>query len=152
DLVGTDWNDIEAVARRELTPTLANGGQPAIVFHSGTPLKKFFEAEVNSLAAGGSGEDVPTYLETRSVSLSRDGDLVLGRTPPWRQAVDQAAVEGLEVPLPQYYYLTHALLVLAANFATDRNGCIEHIIRRLRSRPEGPIRVYVLDRETQLLL
>lgn len=103
--------------------------------------------------AGASPDDFPAYSEARSVYLAAPGDLVVGRGEAWRQAVAASEAVPVEVDEPRYYYLTHALLTLAASEPSDRPAPpLALLIRQLRDVPATVVRLFAMDAEARLLL
>jgi len=153
-LLGIDLAAAEVAAEKELRPFgVARGAAPAIVLGAASTLKGCFEADVAKLAMGASPDDFSAYNEARSVYLAAPGDLVVGRGEAWRQAVAGSEVVPVEVDEPRYYYLTHALLTLAAAEPPDRPAPpLELLIRQLRDVPETVVRLFAVDPEARLLL
>ncbi|WP_326693688.1 hypothetical protein OG204_31205 [Streptomyces sp. NBC_01387] len=153
-LLGLDLSQVPAAARAELEPYGAlRGEQPAVVIGAATSLKKCFEADLAHVVEGTSPDDFASYNEARAVYLAGPGDLVVGRTEPWRQAVAASEAEGVEVPGLEFYYLTHALLTQAMTYAEsgERTG-LHRIVSRLREAPHTVVRLFALDLEAQILL
>ncbi|TSB21174.1 hypothetical protein [Streptomyces benahoarensis] len=153
-LLGLGLAGVEAAARTELVPyPAARGAVPAIVLGSATTLKKCYEADVAHLVEGTPPDDFATYNEARAVHLAAPGDLVVGRTEPWRQAVAGSAAEPVEVPELRHYYLTHALLTLAAQSPADAPAApLARLLRQLRQAPGTIVRLFALDPEARVLL
>ncbi len=134
--------DIEALAQtqlRRMTPGLAR--EPALILHSTTPEKRTFEGELAALAGGRSPYDSATHAETRATLFARPGDLLVGRTEPWKHAIACDGLDGVALPGCEHYYLSHALLDLAAR----RPAALEPIVAFVRARPRVIIRVYALE-------
>lgn len=152
ELLGLGWDEVPAAAQRELVPFVADGRpHRALLLHSATPVLKSLEADLSDTANGRAADDVAAYVETRSVSLAQAGDLCVGRTLAWQQAVKLAGVDAVDVSGLKYYYLSHALLSLAA----ETNGQAEALVRIaewLRAHPDALVRLYALDRELQVVL
>jgi len=151
-LLGLNWSEVDAAARVELVPHPPVDGEPSLILHSATSQKRMFEGHLDAIAAGRHAADAAAYIETRSVYLAAAGDLVVGRTEPWREAAALAPVESVEVPAIDYYYLTHALLTLADASRPHTSPTLGRLAAWLRSHPRSVVRVYALDRETQVLL
>jgi hypothetical protein len=60
--------------------------QPRLMVHSTTPYASSFETDLTAMVEGRPLLDLTTYVETRGLYLARSGDLVVGRTQPWRLA------------------------------------------------------------------
>ncbi|MGW3064260.1 hypothetical protein ACWDA8_12235 [Streptomyces sp. NPDC001130] len=153
-LLGTDLAGAKEAAGKELLPFGAARGQvPAIVLGTASTLKGCFEADVAQLALGRSPDDFSAYNEARAVYLAAPGDLVVGRGEPWRQAVAASAAVPVEVPELRYYYLTHALLAMAADSLADRPAPpLERLVRQLSAAPETVVRLFAIDTEARVLL
>ena len=151
-LLGMTWDEVPAAAARELTPYSSSGVPvPALILHSATSVLRSLEADLIDTADGRCAEDVTTYVEARSVCLARPGDLCVGRTLAWQHQVEMAGVESVTIPGLAYYYLSHAILRLAA----DTDGQAEplrRIVAWLRAREEPLVCPYALDREYQVVL
>ena len=151
DLIGVPLSGLRPVAAERLRPHVSDGTpRPSLVLHSATPALRYLESEVADALAGRPAEDGATNVETRAVALARPGDLVVGRTEPWRTAAELARAEPVAVPGIEWYYLSHALIRLAAG--GDSSGVLERIADALRARPDTVVRVYVLDAAMQVLL
>ncbi|MFE4333085.1 hypothetical protein ACFRQM_27780 [Streptomyces sp. NPDC056831] len=153
-LLGIDLAGTEVAAREELLPFGAVRGEvPAIVLGSATTLKKCYEADLAQLALGRSPDDFSAYNEARSVYLAAPGDLVVGRTEPWRQALAASEAVPVEVPELRYYYLTHALLTLAVASPPDAPATpLARLVRQLREAPHTVVRLFAIDPEARVLL
>ncbi|MFD7668387.1 hypothetical protein [Streptomyces sp. NPDC059788] len=153
-LLGLGLSEVPAAAAGELEPYGALRGEvPAVVIGAATSLKSCFEADVAHVVQGTSPDDFAAYNEARAVYLAAPGDLVVGRTGPWRQAVAEADVEAVEVPGLEFYYLTHALLTQATAYATSGPSAgLRRVVSRLREAPHTVVRLFALDLEAQLLL
>lgn len=151
-LLGLQLSEVPAAAKRELLPYVSDRApRRSLLMHSATPVLKFLEADLSDLLGGRPPDDVATYIETRAVNLARAGDLVVGRTAPWRAAAELEGVEAVAVPGIDYYYLSHALLQLLAQTGTD-SPVVQRLLRALRDEPETVVRVYSLDCEMQVVL
>ncbi|MGH8921364.1 MAG: hypothetical protein ACRD0H_24015, partial [Actinomycetes bacterium] len=114
DLLGMDLADVAAAAARELVPYVCDGTPvQTMVLHSATPVLHSLQADLAHAQSGQPADDVATYVEARSVSFAVPGDVVVGRTRPWRAAAELASVEAIDVPGIEYYYLSQSLLLLA---------------------------------------
>lgn len=152
-LLGVGLAQIAVAASAELQPYPNTPGvEPVVILGSASTLKKSFESDLACVEDGRAPDDFATYNEARSVYLACPGDLVVGRTLPWREAAAAAGIEAVDVPGVDYYYLTHALLVLAARHAVEPAPAIERILDRLRRQPQAVVRVFALDHEAMVLL
>ncbi|MEW2530843.1 hypothetical protein [Streptomyces sp. NPDC047071] len=149
-LLGFGPAEAEAAAREELTPAGAARDRPGIVAYSPPMAKRMFEGALESLAAGEPAEDWPTILEARSVCLAHADDLLIGRTPPWREAAAGRPV--VVVPDHDHFHLSHALLRLADGPADRWSRVLGPAIDRLRADPACVVRVYALDEPMRMLL
>ncbi|MFB7509896.1 hypothetical protein, partial [Streptomyces broussonetiae] len=93
-----------------------------------------------------------TYTEARSVLLATADDLSVGRTAPWAEAVGISGVPAVDLGDREHYYLSHALLVMAAEHDRGAVTPLRRIIDWLRSRSDAVIRLYALDLEMQIFL
>ncbi|MEU8539845.1 hypothetical protein AB0C52_07550 [Streptomyces sp. NPDC048717] len=155
-LLGIGPEEVPAATGRELRPYVSDGSPVrSLVLHSATPMLNSLEADLDDTANGRVADDVATYVETRAVSLAGPGDLVVGRTRPWREAARLAAradgVGVVEVPGIEYYYLSHALLRLAVTEG-ERAPALARLIEAVRKRPETLVRLYAVDLEIQIFL
>jgi hypothetical protein len=153
-LLGLDLSQVAAAARVELEPYGALRGElPAVVIGAATSLKKCYEADLAHVVAGTSPDDFAAYNEARAVYLAGPGDLVVGRTEPWRQSVAASEAEAVEVPGLEFYYLTHALLTQATRYVeSGMLTGLNRIVSRLREAPHAVVRLFALDLEAQILL
>ena len=152
DLLGLDLNDVPKAADCEFRPYVSDGTPVrSIVLHSATPVLKSLQADMNDALNRKPPDDVATYVETRAVALAGPQDLVVGRTHTWRIAAELAGVTLLEMPGIEYYYLSHAILRLAADQGADA-PTLARLIEELRTRPDTLVRLYSLDREIQMVL
>lgn len=143
---------LSAAAQRELRPFISDTGpERSLVMHSATPVLKFLEADLGDARHGRPPDDVATYIETRAVILAGDGDLVVGRTAPWKAAAELEGVEAVCIPGIDYYYLSHALLKLLADSGADAPQ-FQRLAAALRESPRTVVRLYSLDREMQVVL
>ena len=143
---------VSAAAERELRPFISDTGpERSLVMHSATPVLKFLEADLGDARHGRPPDDVATYIETRAVILADDGDLVVGRTAPWKAAAELEGVEAVCIPGIDYYYLSHALLKLLADSGGDAPQ-LQRLAAALRENPRTVVRLYSLDREMQVVL
>ena len=153
-LLGIPADQVAAVAAAEIVPFSAAPGErpPAVLLHSATASLKGFEGDLTDLREGRTPWDVPGYLEARQVALAEPGDLAVGRTAAWLEAVTARGVEHLVLPDLDHYYLTQALLVAAVTQDPDGSAVLEALVAWLRAHPDAVLRMYALDREAQVLL
>ncbi len=152
ELLGHSLDEVSSAAARELRPYVSDGAPvPSIVLHSATPVLRSMEADLSDAMSRRPPDDVATYVETRAVSLAGPGDLVVGRTHTWKVAADLAGVEAVTIPGIDYYYLSHAILKLAVD-SRGRAPQLVRLVERLREQPRTLVRLYSLDRETQMVL
>ncbi|MBV8177259.1 MAG: hypothetical protein JO045_00340 [Mycobacterium sp.] len=126
-------------------------GQSRLIVHSTTPFARGFETDLTAMVEGRPVWDLTTYVETRGLYLARTGDVVVGRTRPWRRAVASEGVRRLTLPDTDYYYMSHALLRRAVD-AGDRDPVIAQMIEFLRERPSAVVSPYDFEPEFQILV
>lgn len=131
--------------------TAADARRPALLLHSTTPELKTFEGDLEALVTGARGGDFTTYKEARSVYLARPGDLAVGRTLPWRAAVQVLGVEAVTLPELGHYYLSHALLAVAAEHRERPVPEMERLVDWVRQR-RPIVRLYAFEQEMQIFL
>lgn len=153
-LLAVEYSVIPTLVRQGLVPHQARDGTspPALLLHSTTSALRAFEGDTAELLAGRHPHDVATYTEARSVYLAGTNDLCVGRTEPWREAVNLRGVPAVDVVDIEHYYLSHALLVMARDHENGRTTPLQEIINWLRQRPDAVVRLYALDVETQIFL
>jgi hypothetical protein len=151
-LLGLPLAAVAAAATAEITPFIAGDEPaPALLLHSATSSTKGFEGDLTDVREGRAPWDVPGYLEARVIALAKPGDLAIGRTGPWREAVLANKVDHLVLPDLDHYYLSQALLVAAC--APERLGPqLTALVEWIQARPEAVVRLYALDREMQIFL
>ena len=125
--------------------------QSRLIVHSTTPNARGFETDLTAMVEGRAVSDLTTYVETRGLYLARSGDLVIGRTRPWRLAIAKEGVQRLQLPDTDHYYMSHALLRRAVD-AGDRDPVMARIIEFLRLRPSTVVSPYDFEPEFQILL
>lgn len=125
-------------------------GQSRLIVHSTTPFARGFETDLTAMVEGRPVSDLTTYVETRGLYLARSGDLVVGRTMPWRRAIAKEGVQRLAVPDTDHYYMSHALLRRAVD-AGDRDPVLARMIEFLRERPSAVLSPYDFEPEFQIL-
>jgi hypothetical protein len=125
--------------------------QSRLIVHSTTPSARGFETDLTAMVEGRPVSDLTTYVETRGLYLARSGDLVVGRTRPWRRAIAKQGVRRLTLPDTDHYYMSHALLRRAVD-AGDHDPVLARIIEFLRERPSTVVSPYDFEPEFQILL
>ena len=151
-LLGIDITELQKVASQELQPTPLGKNWPALIMHSQTPDVKSFEQDLLDLMNGPTPLDHTTYAEARSAYFARQQDLAIGRTNPWKTAVELEKINAIEIPGIDYYYLSHALLLLAEEHLISTSLEINQILEFLRSNEYTIVRVYNLEKEMQIFL
>jgi hypothetical protein len=126
-------------------------GQPRLMVHSTTPYASSFETDLTAMVEGRQVLDLTTYVETRGLYLARSGDLVIGRTLPWRHGTAAEGVERLTLPDADYYYMSQALLRRAVD-GGDRDPVMRQIIDFLRANPSTVVCPYDFEPEFQLFV
>jgi hypothetical protein len=125
--------------------------QSRLIVHSTTPSARGFETDLTAMVEGRPVSDLTTYVETRGLYLARAGDLVIGRTRPWRRAIAKEGVRRLALPDTDHYYMSHALLRRAVD-AGERDPVLARMIEFLRERPSAVVSPYDFEPEFQILL
>ena len=125
--------------------------QPRLMVHSTTPYASSFETDLTAMVEGRPLLDLTTYVETRGLYLARSGDLVVGRTQPWRRGAAASGVERLVLPDADYYYMSQALLRRAVD-GGDRDPVMRQIIEFLRENPSTVVCPYDFEPEFQLFV
>jgi len=153
-LLGMDRPAVAAAARQALKPFVEPAGERAraLILHGATPTTKGFEGDVHDLVNGRHVYDCATYLETRSVYLARPGDVCVGRTEPWAEAVAKARIDHLPIGRRDFYYLSQQLIVLALDRRSGIAGPLDGVVALVRAHPAVVIRLYALDSEMQVFL
>jgi len=148
-LLGVGAEAVGAHAVKELESYVAGHGPqpPSMLMHSATQTTKLFDADLADLIRGRPAHDVATYLETRVVSLGRPGDIAIGRTRPWREAVTRAGLSYVDIG-----DLAHALLVAALRHQQAPVPAINAMLDWLGRHPDAVLRLYALDTEMQIFL
>jgi hypothetical protein len=126
-------------------------GQSRLIVHSTTPSARGFETDLTAMVEGRPVSDLTTYVETRGLYLARNGDLVVGRTRPWRRAIAKEGVRRLTLPDTDHYYMSHALLRRAVD-AGEHDPVLAQIIEFLRERPSTVVSPYDFEPEFQIVL
>jgi hypothetical protein len=125
--------------------------QSRLIVHSTTPFARGFETDLAAMVEDRPVNDLTTYVETRGLYLARSGDLVVGRTRPWREAIAKHGVERLRLPDTYYYYMSHALLRRAVD-AGERDPVLARMIEFLRANPSAVVSPYDFEPEFQILV
>ncbi len=126
-------------------------GQRRVMVHSTTPYASSFETDLTAMVEGRPVLDLTTYVETRGLYLARSGDLVVGRTQPWRHGTAAEGVERLVLPDADYYYMSQALVRRAVD-GGDRDPVMRHIIDFMRENPSTVVCPYDFEPEFQLFV
>lgn len=129
----------------------ADRSRPRLIVHSTTPFASSFETDLAAMVSGAPVADLTTYVETRALYLARGGDLAVGRTRPWRDAVTVNGVERLCLPDSDFYYLSQALVRRAVD-GGDRDPVVRRIVEFLRATPTAVVCPYDFEPEFQLLV
>ncbi|MFJ7625089.1 hypothetical protein ACIQZN_01205 [Streptomyces sp. NPDC097595] len=152
-LLGHGVAQVADRAAKELLPYAEDPAAPeqvrAVIMHSATRTTRGFEGDLADVVAGRNPYDVAGYLESRAVTLAREGDLTVGRVGPWREAVARAGVSSVDVGALDYYYLSDALLTVAA---TPGQEVLRPLLDWYAAHPDAVVRLYALDLETQVFL
>lgn len=151
-LLGIGIAELQKVASEELQPAPFGENLPALIIHSQTPDVKSFEQDFLDLMNGSTPLDHTTYAEARSAYFARQGDLAIGRTNPWKTAIELGKINSIEIPGIDYYYLSHALLLLAEKHLSSPTFQINRIIEFLSNNVNTIFRVYNLEKEMQIFL
>ncbi len=126
-------------------------GQRRVMVHSTTPYASSFETDLTAMVEGRPVLDLTTYVETRGLYLARSGDLVVGRTQPWRHGAAAEGIERLALPDADYYYLSQALVRRAVD-GGDRDPVMRHLIDFMRNNPSAVVCPYDFEPEFQLFV
>jgi hypothetical protein len=150
-LLGLPLEAVPAAAEPVLLPSIHDDGTgPCIVIHSATPVLRNLQGDLEEMTRG-HADDTATYMETRSVCLARPGDLVVGRSVPWRMAAEHSGIEAITVPPLDLYYLSQGLIKLMAD-SDGQAPQVQRMIAFLREHPDTVVRLYSLDLELQIAL
>ncbi len=152
-LLGVEIKALTETATKELkpVPSLSSVGA-SIVMHSTTPDLKTFDGDLDKVIKGTTPTDYTSYKEARAVYLASAGDLAVGRIQPWKSGVQLGKLESVEIPGIDYYYLSHALLVLAEQHLREPSPQIIKITNFLKEHKNAVIRLYALEKEMQIFL
>lgn len=152
-LLGIEISELTETATKELkpVPTLKSVGA-SIVMHSTTPDLKTFDGDLDKVVKGTTPTDYTSYKEARAVYLASSGDLAVGRIQPWKTGVQLGNLESVEIPGIDYYYLSHALLVLAEQHLRAPSPQINKIITFIKDHKNAVVRLYALEKEMQIFL
>jgi len=152
-LLGIELKKLTETATKELqpVPSLKSVGA-SIVMHSTTPDLKTFDGDLDKVMNGITPTDYTSYKEARAVYLASTSDLAVGRIQPWKAGVQLGNLESVEIPGIDYYYLSHALLVLAEQHLEESSPQIEKIVNFLQDHKNAVIRLYALEKEMQIFL
>jgi hypothetical protein len=150
-LLSTEPGELPELVAEHVEFAAPSQGQRRLMVHSTTPYASSFETDLTAMVEGRPVLDLTTYVETRGLYLARSGDLVIGRTRPWRHGTAAEGVERLVLPDTDYYYLSQALLRLAVD-GGDRDPVIRQIIEFLRANPSTVVSPYDFEPEFQLFV
>ena len=126
-------------------------GQSRLIVHSTTPIARGFETDLTAMVEGRPVSDLTTYVETRGLYLARSGDLVVGRTRPWRLAIAKQGVRRLRCRIPTTTTCRTRCSRRAVD-AGDRDPVLARIIEFLRERPSAVVSPYDFEPEFQILV
>jgi len=150
-LLATEPGELPELVAEHVEFAAPSQGQRRLMVHSTTPYASSFETDLTAMIEGRPVLDLTTYVETRGLYLARSGDLVIGRTRPWRDGNAAEGVERLVLPDTDYYYLSQALLRRAID-GGDRDPVIRRIIEFLRANPSAAVSPYDFEPEFQLFV
>jgi hypothetical protein len=152
-LLGVSLDKLLDVANEELlpVPSLKDVGA-SIVMHSTTPDLKTFDGDLDKVIKNVPPMDYTSYKEARSVYLAGEGDVVVGRIEPWQSSANLGNATAVKIPVIDYYYISHALLVLAEQHLVSPEKTIDQIVDFLKANPNAVIRLYALEKEMQIFL
>jgi hypothetical protein len=123
--------------------------QPRLMVHSTTPYARGFETDLSAMVDGRPVMDLTTYVEARGLYLARGGDLVIGRTRPWRNAIAADGVRRLMLPDTDHYYMSHALLRRAVD-GGDRDPVMRQVLEFIHKHPSTVLCPYDFEPEFQI--
>lgn len=152
-LLGVGIDQLLEVANEELlpVPSLEEVGA-SIVMHSTTPDLKTFDGDLDKVIKNVPPMDYTSYKEARSVYLAGEGDIVVGRIEPWQASADLGKAKAIKIPVIDYYYISHALLVLAEQHLVSPSQEINELVDFIKANPNAVIRLYALEEEMQIFL
>lgn len=152
-LLGIDLPKLAQVVAQELQPVASVVDVETSVFmHSTTPDLNAFQGDLDKLYKELPGLDYTTYKETRAVYFAKKGDLSIGRVNSWATAVKTDQIDAIDIENTDYYYLSHALLVLAKQHLTQPVPQINALLDFLMQHPHAVVRLYALEQEMQIFL
>ena len=150
-LLSIEPGELPALVSEHVEFASPGRGQPRLMVHSTTPYANSFETDLTAMVEGRPVSDLTTYVETRGLYLARSGDLVVGRTRPWRRGSAAKGVRRLCLPDTDFYYMSQALLRRAVD-GGDRDPVMRQIIEFLREHPSAVVCPYDFEPEFQLLV
>jgi hypothetical protein len=150
-LLSIELCDLPELVLEHVEFAAPNGDQPRLMVHSTTPYARGFETDLSAMVDGRPVMDLTTYVETRGVYLARSGDLMVGRTRPWRNAVAAQGVRRLMLPDTDHYYMSHALLRRAVD-GGDRDPVMQQILDFVRDHPSTVVCPYDFEPEFQIFV
>lgn len=165
-LLGRNLEQVKTEADETLIPvtnTATSRQNPRIILTSGSEQINARDIEMHTFMMEGREKAVgidPAII-TREAYMARPGDIVVGRSEPWRQAVEKRRdtedgldIEVIDIGNEEYYYTSEVLLKLAIDY--DRNPTednpIAGLIGQIQDEPETSIRLYTLDKQMQVFL
>ena len=150
-LLSIELCDLLEVVLEQVEFASPNAGQSRLMVQSTTPFARSFETDLSAMVEGRPVSDLTTYVETRGLYLARSGDLVVGRTRPWRNAIAPKGIQRLTLGDTDHYYMSHALLRRAVD-GGDRDPVMRRLIGFLRERPSAVVCPYDFEPELQILV
>ena len=152
-LLNIELSGLTDAATNELQPVSSQKMVGAsIILHSTTPDLKTFEGDLDKVMKGITPTDYTSYKEARAVYLADKGDLAVGRIRPWKEGVDSGGLDAVELPGIDYYYLSHALLVLAEQHLSQPSPLVNKMVTFLKEKENVVVRLYALEKEMQIFL
>ena len=151
-LLGYGREEVAQRSAKVLVPASGDDAKlPAVLLHSTTPDLRTFDGDLDALVRGTRGGDFTTYKEARSVYLAAPDDVVVGRTPAWRAAVEATGARAITLEDQDHYYLSHCLLHLADGYRPGSGSAMDQLVEHVRQAPRL-IRLYAFEEEMQIFL
>lgn len=152
-LLGIPLAGLDKAVNAELKPvTQYNPKAKAMILHSIPADSKAFDADAEAVLTNQLPVDQAAYCEARSVYFGGCDDLFVGRVEAWKHAVSTSGYEGVEIPDIDYYYLSHALLLLAERHIKEPTAQIKRMAGFLNKNKDAIVRIYALSKEMQIFL
>ncbi len=152
-LLGIDLGELEGIADKVLTPVQAmDTKRPNIILHGTTPDLNTVIGDIEAVTNHRPPTNYAAYTETRSVYLAKSGALAVGRIKSWKVAATTEGIEAIDIGSIDYYYLSHALLILAESHLQSPQLPVHQILEFLQKHPNTIIRLYALEKEMQIFL